>query len=68
MIPTMMSAFGKAVFAEPALAQELQAITDLAEFDAAVLRNAKTRALALSQADLELERQRLQRQWLERWL
>jgi len=68
MIPTMMSEFAKAVFAEPELAQALQAINDPEEFDAAVLRHANAREIALSHADLQLERQRLQRQWLERWL
>jgi len=64
----MMSGFAKAVFAEPELAQALQAITDPAAFDAAVLQHANAHEFALSHADLQLERQRLQRQWLERWL
>jgi hypothetical protein len=68
MISPTLEKLSALVFADPAFAQTLQAITDQQQFDAALIARAAEQGIELTAADIQAQCNQHARQWLERWL
>ncbi len=68
MISPTLDNLSALIFADLAFTQSLQAITDQASFDAALIAFAAEHGIILSGVDIQAQCNQHARQWLERWL